>query len=42
VLSELYGAPVYVLEAGGRLVVVGAPDAEQTAHHHHDQEGDEA
>lgn len=43
VLSELYGAPVYVLEAGGRLVVIGAPDAEQTAHHHHDDhEGDEA
>lgn len=42
VLSELYGAPVYVLEAGGRLVVVGAPDAEQTAHHHDDHEGDEA
>ncbi|MFK4851743.1 metal ABC transporter ATP-binding protein [Microbacterium sp. ZW T6_19] len=42
VLSELYGAPVYVLEAGGRLVVVGAPDAEQTAHHHDGHEGDEA
>jgi zinc/manganese transport system ATP-binding protein len=41
VLSALYGAPVFVLEAGGRLVVVGAPDAEQTAHHHHEQE-DEA
>ncbi|MFX8910705.1 ABC transporter ATP-binding protein, partial [Acinetobacter baumannii] len=26
VLSELYGAPVYVLRAGDRLVVVGAPD----------------
>lgn len=42
VLSELYGAPVYVLEAGGRLVVVGAPDAEQTAHHHHDEQGGDA
>ncbi len=31
VLSELYGAPVYVLRAGERLVVVGVPDAE---HHH--------
>ncbi|HEX5857177.1 MAG TPA: metal ABC transporter ATP-binding protein [Microbacterium sp.] len=37
VLSELYGAPVFVLRAGGRLVVVGAPDAEE-AHHHHDGE----
>lgn len=27
VLSDLYGAPVEVLTAGGRLVVVGAPDA---------------
>lgn len=34
VLSRLYGAPVHVLRAGGRLVVVGAPDAE-AAHHHH-------
>lgn len=32
VLSELYGAPVSVLRAGGQLVVVGIPDAE---HHHH-------
>ncbi|WP_125133182.1 metal ABC transporter ATP-binding protein [Microbacterium sp. 10M-3C3] len=38
-LSALYGAPVYVLRAGGRLVVVGAPDAD-AAHHHHDEEGD--
>ncbi|RLK52104.1 zinc/manganese transport system ATP-binding protein [Microbacterium telephonicum] len=37
VLSDLYGAPVFVLQAGGRLVVVGAPDAED-AHHHHDGE----
>jgi zinc/manganese transport system ATP-binding protein len=36
VLSDLYGAPVYVLRAGGRLVVVGAPDAEDD-HHHHDE-----
>jgi zinc/manganese transport system ATP-binding protein len=35
VLSELYGAPVVVLRAGGRLVVVGAPDAEDAHHHHH-------
>jgi zinc/manganese transport system ATP-binding protein len=34
VLSELYGAPVFVLRAGGRLVVVGAPDAEESSHHH--------
>ncbi|MEN2738742.1 ATP-binding cassette domain-containing protein [Microbacterium sp. X-17] len=34
VLSDLYGAPVYVLRAGGRLVVVGAPDAEESQHYH--------
>lgn len=34
-LTALYGAPVYVLRAGGRLVVVGAPDAEDLHHHHH-------
>jgi len=33
-LSGLYGAPVTVLRAGGRLVVVGAPDATDTHHHH--------
>lgn len=36
VLSDLYGAPVFVLRAGGRLVVVGAPDAEDSHHHHHE------
>lgn len=36
VLTDLYGAPVFVLRAGDRLVVVGAPDAEAT-HHHHDE-----
>jgi zinc/manganese transport system ATP-binding protein len=36
VLTALYGAPVHVLRAGGRLVVVGAPDAEE-AHHHHEE-----
>lgn len=36
VLSDLYGAPVFVLRAGGRLVVVGAPDAEESHHHHHE------
>ncbi|MFT4219198.1 MAG: metal ABC transporter ATP-binding protein [Microbacterium sp.] len=35
VLTDLYGVPVYVLRAGDRLVVVGAPDAE-ASHHHHD------
>ncbi|MFS0734650.1 metal ABC transporter ATP-binding protein [Microbacterium sp. 1P10UB] len=38
VLSDLYGAPVFVLRAGDRLVVVGAPDAEASHHHHHDEE----
>jgi zinc/manganese transport system ATP-binding protein len=37
-LSDLYGAPVYVLRAGDRLVVVGAPDAEASHHHHHDED----
>lgn len=36
VLSDLYGAPVFVLRAGDRLVVVGAPDAD-AEHHHHDE-----
>src|SRR5690606_10254784 len=34
VLTELYGAPVYVLRAGDRLVVVGVPDADHP--HAHD------
>jgi len=34
VLSDLYGAHVFVLRAGDRLVVVGAPDAEASHHHH--------
>lgn len=38
VLTDLYGAPVFVLRAGDRLVVVGAPDAEESHHHHHDHE----
>lgn len=37
VLTDLYGAPVFVLRAGDRLVVVGAPDAD-AAHHHHDHD----
>ncbi len=40
VLTDLYGAPVYVLRAGGRLVVVGAPDAEEPHHHHDDDDPD--
>lgn len=39
VLSDLYGAPVSVLRAGDRLVVVGAPDADHS-HHHHEPEED--
>ena len=41
VLTDLYGAPVFVLRAGNRLVVVGAPDAEES-HHHHAHDHDEA
>jgi zinc/manganese transport system ATP-binding protein len=37
-LTDLYGAPVFVLRAGDRLVVVGAPDAEASHHHHHDED----
>lgn len=36
VLSALYGTPVYVFRTGGRLVVVGIPDAD-TQHEHHDE-----
>lgn len=39
VLTDLYGAPVFVLRAGDRLVVVGAPDAEESHHHHDEVEG---
>jgi zinc/manganese transport system ATP-binding protein len=43
VLTDLYGAPVFVLRAGDRLVVVGAPDAEESHHHHdHDHDGTKA
>ncbi|MGO1847854.1 metal ABC transporter ATP-binding protein [Microbacterium sp.] len=34
VLTDLYGAPVFVMQAGDRLVVVGIPDAD--AHHDHE------
>lgn len=40
-LSDLYSAPVDVLRAGGRIVVVGAPDGDADHHHHahdHDEE----
>ena len=37
VLSELYRSPVEVVRAGGRLVIVGAPD-EHHAHEPHDHE----
>ena len=40
VLTDLYGAPVFVLRAGNRLVVVGAPDAEESHHHHEHDEAD--
>jgi len=36
VLTDLYGTPVFVLRAGDRLVVVGAPDA--APHHDHDED----
>ena len=39
VLTDLYGAHVFVLRAGDRLVVVGAPDAE-ASHHHHDEQSE--
>jgi len=38
VLTDLYGAPVQVLRAGDRLVVVGIPDADP--HHAHEHEHD--
>lgn len=38
VLTHLYGTPVFVLRAGDRLVVVGAPDADAAAHHHHHED----
>jgi zinc/manganese transport system ATP-binding protein len=40
VLSELYGSPVDVIRAQGRVIVVGASDA-GPAHHDHDHEGRE-
>ncbi|GLJ80201.1 zinc/manganese transport system ATP-binding protein [Microbacterium imperiale] len=42
VLTDLYGAPVFVLRAGDRLVVVGAPDADASHHHHDHDHGEHA
>lgn len=39
-LTDLYGAPVFVLRAGDRLVVVGAPDAAESTHHHDEAHGE--
>lgn len=39
VLTDLYGTAVFVLRAGDRLVVVGAPDAETRHEHAHTEEG---
>ncbi|MDT0157895.1 metal ABC transporter ATP-binding protein [Microbacterium sp. ARD32] len=39
VLTALYGTPVYVFRTGGRLVVVGVPDAE--THHDHGEDASE-
>ena len=38
VLSDLYGTAVDVIRSGGRVVVVGIPDAQ--THHHHDHHGE--
>ena len=32
-LSELYGAPVEVIRAGGRVLVAGVPETTQSGHH---------
>ena len=37
-LNEEENVHVFVLRAGDRLVVVGAPDAEESHHHHADGE----
>jgi zinc/manganese transport system ATP-binding protein len=38
VLSDLYGTEVSVIRAGNRLIVLGAPDAAEADHHHHDED----
>ena len=35
-LTSLYDTPVHVARVGGRLVVVGVPDADAGHHHHGD------
>jgi zinc/manganese transport system ATP-binding protein len=32
-LSELYQAPIDVLHVRGRIIAVGAPDVDESAHH---------
>ncbi|MBS1848418.1 MAG: metal ABC transporter ATP-binding protein [Actinobacteria bacterium] len=39
-LSALYGTPVDVVEHRGRIVVVGAPDGDASAHHDHGDDHD--
>ncbi len=34
-LSELYGAPIEVVRAGGRILVAGIPDMPEQTHHEH-------
>ncbi len=40
VLSELYGSPVDVIRAQGRVVIVGAPDESHGHGHEHDHAED--
>lgn len=42
VLSELYGSPVDVIRARGRIIVVGTPDAGRTPHDEHHAAGHHA
>ena len=41
VLSELYGSPVDVIRARGRVIVVGTPDGGHTPHDEHHDAGHE-
>jgi zinc/manganese transport system ATP-binding protein len=34
-LSDLYGSPIEVVRAGGRILVAGVPDSPEQAHHDH-------
>ncbi|MEO8889355.1 MAG: metal ABC transporter ATP-binding protein [Jatrophihabitantaceae bacterium] len=36
-LSSLYGARVEVIRSGGRIIVAGVPDTDQSEHHHVDE-----